>query len=74
VNKRTLSKQLLVGALAPRLAPRLDEAQVAAQGEGLLRLGLGLLLHRATPPEHFRRDLDALISGYTTQHAGTASI
>jgi len=73
--RHTLEESLgeVVDLLRP-LAPRLDEAQVAALGEGLLRLVLGLLLHRATPPEHFRRDLDALISGYTTQHAGTASI
>ena len=55
------------------LAPQLDEAQLAALGEGLLRLTFSVLLYRATPPEHFRRELDALISDYTVQHAGTAS-
>jgi hypothetical protein len=56
------------------LVPHLDEAGVVPLGEGLLRLALSVLLYRATPPEQFRRDLDALILGYTTQQSGTASI
>jgi len=50
------------------LVPHLDEAGVVPLGEGLLRLALSVLLYRATPPEHFRRDLDALIIGYRAQH------
>ncbi|HEX9413025.1 MAG TPA: TetR/AcrR family transcriptional regulator [Ktedonobacterales bacterium] len=73
--RRTLDegRRQVIDLLRP-LAPQLDEAQVAALGEGLMRITFSLLLDRATPPEHFRRDLDALISGYTVQHAGTASI
>ncbi len=72
--RRTLEEGLgEVVDLLRQLAPQLDEAQLAALGAGLLRNVLSLLLDRATPPEHFRRDLDALIKGYTVQHAATAS-
>jgi hypothetical protein len=72
--RRTLEKGLgEVVDLLRRLAPQLDEAQLAALGAGLQRNVLSLLLDRATPPEHFRRDLDALIRGYTVPHAATAS-
>jgi AcrR family transcriptional regulator len=54
------------------LVPHLDEAGVVPLGEGLLRLALSVLLYRATPPEQFRRDLDALITGYSAQHARPA--
>ena len=71
--RRTLEGGLgeAVDLLRP-LAPQLDEAQVAALGEGLLRNALSLLLDRTTPPEHFRRDLDALIGGYNAQYARPA--
>jgi AcrR family transcriptional regulator len=64
--RRTLEEGLghVVDLMRP-LAPQLDE--------GLLRLTFSVLLYRATPPDHFRRDLDAQISDYTVQHAGTAS-
>jgi len=54
------------------LVPHLDEAGVVPLGAGLLRNVLSLLLYRATPPEQFRRDLDALIIGYSAQHARPA--
>src|SRR5262249_45191919 len=54
------------------LVPHLDEAGVVPLGAGLLRLALSVLLYRATPPEQFRRDLDALIAGYSAQHARPA--
>jgi hypothetical protein len=54
------------------LVPHLDEAEVVPLGEGLLRLALSVLLYRATPPEQFRGDLDALITGYSAQYARLA--
>jgi AcrR family transcriptional regulator len=54
------------------LVPHLDEAGVVPLGEGLLRLAFSVLLYRATPPEQFRRDLDALITGYSAQYARQA--
>jgi hypothetical protein len=54
------------------LVPHLDEAGVVPLGEGLLRLAFSVLLYRATPPEQFRRDLDALITGYSAQYARPA--
>jgi AcrR family transcriptional regulator len=54
------------------LVPHLDEAGVVPLGEGLLRLGLSVLLYRATPPEQFRGDLEALITGYRAQYARPA--
>ncbi|HEV8193767.1 MAG TPA: helix-turn-helix domain-containing protein [Ktedonobacterales bacterium] len=72
--RRTLEEGLgeVVDLLRP-LAPQLDEAEVAALGEGFLRSVLGLLLDRTAPPEHFRRDIDALIGGYTAQHGSMAA-
>src|SRR5262249_49080266 len=54
------------------LIPHLDKAGVLPLGAGPRRLAPSVLLYRATPPEHFRRDLDALITGYSAQHARTA--
>src|SRR5262249_59454506 len=58
--RRTLEEGLghVVDLMRP-LAPQLDEAQLAALGEGLLRLTFSVLLYRAAPPEPFPRDLDA---------------
>jgi hypothetical protein len=59
-------------ALLWPLVPQLEEAELALLGEGLLRLGMSVLLYRATPPEQFRGDLEALVTGYRAQYARPA--
>jgi AcrR family transcriptional regulator len=54
------------------LVPHLDEVEIAPLGEGLLRLALSALLYRATPPERFRGDLEALVTGYSARYARPA--